>query len=70
MIVLGYRIKRIPYTNLTGMVAAMNTQPATLACANDQTKTDQANIGYATVYPLSLIGKVVLAQLLLIALTI
>lgn len=70
MIVLGYRIMRIPYTKLSGMVAAMNTQPATLAFANDQTKTDQANIGYATVYPLSLIGKVVLAQLLLIALTI
>ncbi len=69
MIIVGYKFMKIPYSKLSGMVAAMNTQPATLAFANDQTKTDQANIGYATVYPMSLISKIVIAQILLIALT-
>lgn len=68
MILIGYKVMKTPFTKLSGMVAAMNTQPATLAFANDQTKTDQANIGYATVYPLALISKIVVAQILLILL--
>lgn len=70
MIIIGYLWLKIPFSKLSGMIAAMNTQPATLAFANDQTKTEQANIGYATVYPLSLIAKIILAQLLLIALSL
>lgn len=69
MISVGYCVMKIPFSKLSGMVAAVNTQPATLAFANEQTKTDQANIGYATVYPMSLIIKIILAQLLLITLT-
>ena len=70
MIIIGYKFMKIPYSKLSGMVAAMNTQPATLAFANDQTKADQANIGYATVYPLSLVSKIILAQILLIVLAL
>lgn len=69
MLLVGYKILRIPFSRLSGMLAAMNTQPATLAFANTQTKTDDANAGFASVYPLSLIGKIILAQLLLIFLS-
>ncbi len=69
MLVVGYKLLKIPFTRLSGMVAAMNTQPATLAYANELTKTDEANEGYASVYPLSLLGKIIIAQILLILLT-
>lgn len=68
MILVGYKLLKIPFTRLSGMVAAMNTQPATLAYANSQSKTDDANAGFASVYPLALIGKIVLAQILIIIL--
>lgn len=69
MLVIGYRVFRIPYSRLSGMVAAMNTQPATLAYANGLTKLDDTNIGYASVYPMALIVKIIIAQILLILLT-
>ena len=70
MILVGHKLLKIPFSRLSGMLAAMNTQPATLAFANDQTKTDQANIGYASVYPMALVAKIILAQALLILLAL
>lgn len=69
MMFIGYRLLGISYTRLSGMLAAMNTQPATLAYANEQTKTDEANAGYASVYPFALVGKIIIAQIVLIVLS-
>lgn len=68
VIVIGYKFLKIPYSRLSGMIAAFNTQPATLAFANEQTRTDDANLGYAAVYPLALVAKIILAQIILILL--
>lgn len=68
MLIIGHKLLKIPFTKLSGMVAAMNTQPATLAYANNLTKLDDANIGYASVYPMALIIKIIIAQILLILL--
>lgn len=62
---IGYKLLKIPLGLLTGMLAALQTQPAVLSFAHDQTENDLPNIGYATVYPLAIIAKVMLAQLLL-----
>ncbi len=61
----GYRLLRIPMGLLTGILAGMQTQPAVLGFALEQTDNDLPNIGYATVYPVAMIIKIVLAQLLL-----
>jgi len=53
---------------LIGMLAALQTQPALLSFAHEQTDNELPNIGYATVYPIAIIGKILLAQLLLILL--
>jgi putative transport protein len=50
---------------LIGMLAGMQTQPAVLGYALEQTGNDLPNIGYATIYPLATISKILLAQLLL-----
>lgn len=61
----GYRVLRVPFGALTGMLAGLQTQPAVLAFANEQARDDTPSIGYATVYPLAMIAKIVIAQLLL-----
>jgi len=65
MLVVGHRLLKIPLGLCIGMLAGMQTQPALLAFATEQTRNDLPNIGYATVYPMATIGKIVAAQLLL-----
>jgi putative transport protein len=68
MLVLGRAVLHIPMPILSGIVAGIHTQPAVLAFATQQAKSDQPNVGYASVYPLATISKIVLAQLLLVVL--
>jgi putative transport protein len=62
---VGYRLLKIPFSQLTGILSGQHTQPAALGFALEQTRNELPNIGYATVYPLATIAKIVLAQLLL-----
>jgi len=64
-LVVGHKLLRVPMSLLIGMVAGQHTQPAVLGFANEQTANDIPNIGYATVFPLATIVKILLAQLLL-----
>jgi putative transport protein len=43
----------------------MQTQPAVLAFSVEQAGDDLPNTGYAAVYPVATIAKIVLAQILL-----
>jgi putative transport protein len=65
---VGYRLLKVPLGVLIGMLAALQTQPALLSFAQEQAGNELPNIGYATVYPIAIIGKILLAQLLLILL--
>jgi putative transport protein len=65
---VGYRLLKIPMSLLIGMLAGLQTQPAVLGFALEQTGNDLPNIGYATVYPVATITKILLAQLVLILL--
>jgi putative transport protein len=65
---VGYKLFKVPLGLLIGMLAALQTQPALLSFAHEQADNDLPNIGYATVYPLAIVGKILLAQLLLIIL--
>lgn len=62
---VGYRLLKIPMGLLTGMLAGLQTQPAVLGFALEQSDNDLPNIGYATVYPIAIVAKIVFAQLLL-----
>ncbi len=63
---IGYRFLKIPMNLLLGMIAGMQTNPAILGFANEETGGDLPNLGYATVYPLATIMKIILAQVLLV----
>jgi putative transport protein len=65
MLAVGHKLLKIPLSLLVGMLAGLQTQPAVLAFAHEQTRHDLPNIGYATVYPAATIAKIIAAQLLL-----
>jgi putative transport protein len=58
---LGYKIFKIPYSLLMGFVS---NQPAILEFANDITKNRVPSIGYAFMFPISVVMKILYAQLL------
>jgi putative transport protein len=62
LLVLGRRLLRLPFGVLSGMLAGLFTQPAVLAFACDQAGDDSPSAGYATVYPLAMVTKLVVAQ--------
>ena len=64
-LVLAHRVLRAPFGQAMGMLAGIQTQPAVLAYANEQTGSELSNRGYTTVYPLAMIAKIVVAQVLL-----
>ncbi len=65
---IGHRLLKIPMGLLAGILAGLQTQPAVLGFALEQSENDLPNIGYASVYPVALIAKIILAQLLMIVL--
>lgn len=61
---VGRALMHIPRSYLTGMLAALQTQPAVLAYASEQSQDEVPNLGWALIYPLAMIVKILLAQLL------
>jgi putative transport protein len=66
IVFLGYRIFGYDMISTFGMLAGIHTQPAALAFANAHTGSDHPNVSYAAVYPVALIAKIVLAQVLVL----
>jgi putative transport protein len=65
---VGHKLLKIPMSILIGMVGGMQTQPAVLGFTLEQTKNDLPNVGYASVYPVAMIVKIIMAQLIMILL--
>jgi putative transport protein len=63
-LLLGSRILRLSYPAVMGLLSGIQTQPACLAYANEHGGSDAPNVWYASVYPVSMIAKIILAQLL------
>jgi len=63
-IVIGYKYLKLPMSSVMGMVSGMQTQPACLAYANQQVTNELPNVWYATVYPASMVAKIMLAQVI------
>jgi len=63
-IVVGYKFLKLPMAAVMGLMSGIQTQSACLAYANQQTETDLPNIWYTTVYPASMVAKIIIAQLL------
>jgi putative transport protein len=67
-LVLGYRFLKVPFGQLTGMLSAQQTQPAVLGYALEDSKDEAPNVGWSLVYPVAMITKILLGQVIFIAL--
>ena len=61
---IGYRLFKLPFGVLTGIVSAVHTQPAVQASALMQARNDLPNHGYALAFPMATIAKILLAQII------
>jgi putative transport protein len=67
-IVVGYKLFKIPFGLLTGMLSGIHTQPGVLGFAVDQSEDELPHVGYALMFPVATITKILLAQALLLLL--
>jgi putative transport protein len=63
-LLLMVRVFRFGTLASLGALTASMTNPPGLAAANNQTATDLATLSYASVYPVALIFKILMAQIL------
>lgn len=68
-LIIGYKVLKVPFGMLTGMLSGLGTQPAALGFGLQQADNELPNLGYALVFPVATITKVIVAQLLLIFLS-
>lgn len=66
---IGYKGFGLPFPLVSGILAGLQTQPAVLGYALEQTKNEAPNVGYALVFPIATITKIVLAQVLYLLMT-
>lgn len=65
ILAVGYKWLKIPFSVLTGMVS---NQPAILDFATTRTQNRIPMVGYAMMFPIALIGKIIISQLLFVIL--
>ncbi len=67
--VIGRYIMKLKYNTLIGVMSGASTNPPALAFANEQCAgSEAASIGYATVYPLTMFLRVLVAQMMILTL--
>lgn len=65
---IAHKLLKVPMGMAVGMLAGLLTQPAVLGFTLEQTDNELPNAGYAAVYPMAIITKIILAQLIVILL--
>ena len=66
MIMLAVRRSKLDFGTACGMLSGAMANPMALDYATDTLPGDNAAVAYATVYPIGMFSRVVLAQLLII----
>ncbi len=66
---VGYRVVKVPMSVMLGVIAGMQTQPALLSYGTQQAGNESPNVGYASVYPLAMVLKILLAQAIFVVLS-
>jgi putative transport protein len=64
ILLLARSVFRLDAISSYGILAGIHTQPAALAFASAHTGSENTNISYAAAYPVALIAKIVIAQVL------
>ena len=65
--IIGKVFMKLRYNTLIGVLSGASTNPPALAYAGEQDKSgDEAAVGYATVYPLTMFLRVLAAQMMVL----
>jgi putative transport protein len=64
---IGHKVLRLDRATLVGVLAGSMTDPPALAFASSLEKSDEPLVAYAAVYPLTMVLRVFLAQLLVLS---
>lgn len=67
VVIVGFvalKLKKFDYGTLCGIICGAMANPMALDYANDTIKGDRASVSYATVYPLGMFVRVIIAQVL------
>ena len=64
--ILGRRWLKMNYLVLCGLLTGSMTDPPALAFANSLAKSDAPSIAYATVYPLTMLSRILIAQVMVL----
>ena len=64
--VIARKLMKMNFMNLCGLLAGSMTDPPALAFANTVSGTDAPSVAYATVYPLTMLLRIVVAQLIVL----
>ncbi|WJY92733.1 Aspartate/alanine antiporter [Corynebacterium faecale] len=65
VLLVGYKIMRIPFGETAGILAGTQTHPAVLSYVSETTRNELPAMGYTSVYPLAMVAKIIAAQVLL-----
>ena len=68
MATVGHLVFKVNFLSLCGVLAGATTDPPALAFANGQADSEAVNIGYASVYPLTMLLRILSGQVLAILL--
>ena len=63
--IYAYKVKKMDFGNTCGMMCGSTNNPMALGYANATIPGDSPAVSYATVYPLCMFAKVIIAQLLI-----
>lgn len=66
--IIGKLVFKVNYLSLCGMIAGSMTDPPALAFANGLSSSEATNVAYASVYPLTMLMRILSAQVLAILL--
>ncbi|MDQ1295151.1 MAG: putative transport protein [Actinomycetota bacterium] len=67
LVLVQRKVHRVDPVTLSGVLGGSQTQPAVLACSDTRTGFDpRVSLGYTLVYPIAMITKIVLAQVLVV----
>lgn len=65
--IIGRYVMKLNYLTLIGVLSGASTNPPALAYANDTDRnSEEASVGYATVYPLAMFLRVLIAQMIIL----
>ncbi len=67
-VVVSRLLIRTSYASACGLLAGSMTNPASLAFAISTTHSEETTLAYATVYPLTMVLRVIAAQLIVLLL--